>query len=189
MSGNENSRAGSRVYGAGRFDPGRAPEEWASFGTHYFFMPREVVEGVKCATLTVCAAWDAAGKRNCGPSAKSFVQALDDACETLARVMRVRQSSAVALPPGAAHVVERTLVPNQNGWSEDVSAVINRIRASRAVVVVRATRAKGRVDRFRKQFRRVGFPDVRSALESLGRAAASSSSMVLDQSGDGDGAR
>ena len=186
LSGNENSRAGSRVYGAGRFDPGRAPEEeWASFGTHYFFMPTlEVVEGVKCATLTVCAAWDAAGKRNCGPSAKSFVQALDDACETLARVMRVRQSSAVALPPGAAHVIERTLVPNQNGWSEDVSAVINRIRASRAVVSSSARDASNEdawID-LGSSFDESDSPDVRSALESLGRAAGvEAPSMVLDQ--------
>ena len=186
LSGNENSRAGSRVYGAGRFDPGRAPEEeWASFGTHYFFMPTlEVVESVKCATLTVCAAWDAAGKHNCGPSAKSYVQALDDACETLARVMRVRQSTTSTLPPGAAHVVERTLVPDQNGWSEDVSAVINRIRASRAVVSS-SGRDAGNEDAWidlGSSFDESDSPDVRSALESLGRAAGvEAPSMVLDR--------
>ena len=112
------------------------------------------------------------------------MQALDDACETLARVMRVRQSSAVALPPGAAHVVERTLVPNQNGWSEDVSAVINRIRASRAVVSSSARDASNEdawID-LGSSFDESDSPDVRSALESLGRAAGvEAPSMVLDQ--------
>ena len=87
--GASGTRGAGRVYGAGRFDPARAPsDEWAAFGTHYFFLPTlECVEGVTCATLAVCAAMDANGAEYCGPSAKSFVQAIDDACETLDRAL------------------------------------------------------------------------------------------------------
>ena len=185
LSGHQNGRAGARVYGAGRFDPGRAPDaEWASFGTHYFFLPTlEVVEGVKCATLSVCVAWDGKGEENCGPSAKSFVQALDDACEALKRAMEVSQGVNAALPPGAAHVTERTLMPDEKGWSEDVSSVISRIRASRAAVSSRSDGDKEDtwVD-LGSSFDESDSPDVRTALESLGRAVGlEAPSALLDQ--------
>lgn len=184
LSDSSSTRGGSRVYGAGRFDPGRAPEsEWASFGTHYFFLPTlEVVEGVKCATLTVSVAWDARGEENCGPSATSFVQALDDACETLARAMGVEKLSTgrKSLPPGAAHVVDRALVPDQEGWSKDVSSVIKHIRASR-LAVQGDRRAEDWID-LGNSFDESDSPDVRSALESLGRSAGvEAPSAVLDQ--------
>lgn len=185
LSGNQNGRAGARVYGAGRFDPGRAPDsEWASFGTHYFFLPTlEVVEGVKCATLSLCVAWDAKGEENCGPSAKSFVQALDDACETLKRAMEMSQGVNDTLPPGAAHVTERMLMPDEKGWSENVSSVISRIRASRAAVSSRSGSDKEDtwVD-LGSSFDESDSPDVRTALESLGRAVGlEAPSALLDQ--------
>ena len=184
LSEHKDARAGSRVYGAGRFDPGRAPEEeWASFGTHYFFLPTlEVVEGVKSATLTVSVAWDARGEENCGPSAKSLVQALDDACETLKRSMGVEKSSIKALPPGAAHVVDRALVPDQDGWSKDVSSVISRIRVSRASVSASVRDKEDAWIDLGSSFDESDSPDVRTALESLGRAAGvEAPSAVLDQ--------
>ena len=184
LSEHKDARAGSRVYGAGRFDPGRAPEEeWASFGTHYFFLPTlEVVEGVKSATLTVSVAWDARGEENCGPSAKSLVQALDDACETLKRSMGVEKSSNKALPPGAAHVVDRALVPDQDGWSKDVSSVISRIRVSRASVSASVRDKEDAWIDLGSSFDESDSPDVRTALESLGRAAGvEAPSAVLDQ--------
>lgn len=183
LSGHQSGRAGARVYGAGRFDPGRTPEaEWASFGTHFFFLPvLEVVEGVKCATLSVCVAWDAKGDENCGPSAKSFVQALDDACEMLKRSMSVNLSSNETLPPGAAHVTDRTLVPDENGWSKDVSSVIDRIRASKASSSSNREKGEAWVD-LGSSFDEADSPNVRSALESLGRAVGlEAPSAVLDQ--------
>ena len=174
----------ARAYGAARFDPERTPsEEWASFGTHYFFLPTlEFVEGVTCATLAVCVCWDANGVENCGPSAKSFMQALDDACETLERAMKAGSSASAALPPGAAHVVHRTLVPDESGWSKDVSSVISRIRASRSPST---NDSSGEVHAWAdlgSSFDDSDSPDVRTALESLGRAAGvEAPSAVLDQ--------
>ena len=171
------------MYGAGRFDPGRAAGGGGVVRNPLFLhAPLEVAEGVR-ATLTVSRA-DAAGKRNCGPSAKSFVQALDDACETLARVMRVRQSSAVALPPGAAHVVE------QNVGAQSKRMVRGRVGRHQSHQGVARGRARVQRDASNEDawidlgssFDESDSPDVRSALESLGRAAgAEAPSMVLDQ--------
>ena len=188
--GASGARGAGRVYGAGRFDPARAPsDEWAAFGTHYFFLPTlECVEGVTCATLAVCAAWDANGVENCGPSAKSFVQAIDDACETLDRALSGGINGDV-LPPGAAHAVTRALVPDEAGWSKDVSSVISRIRASHGMTTSTSASVSASVPSDTAGWADLGSSfdesdgaDVRSALESLGRAAGvEAPSAVLDQ--------